>query len=107
MKQLKELYVELLGEIVDDDWKIFTNNNPNIKSLTSNYALSTESLVFLVSNLVHLEDLKISNSFDDSMLVSTDLRLFLENCKNFKNIEEKLKTIKFQYEAAGISIEGF
>ena len=109
----KYVFTYLDSDFTADDWKLFTTNNPNIKSLTINGpVLYTNSLKYIVTNLVELEEFK----FDQLSLTDfqyADLRLILENCRNIKIIDvtlnkrpenhsevleefaEKLKTIKF------------
>ena len=86
IKQLEEyLFFYLDSEFTCDDWKLFTTNNPNIKSLTTDGPkLNTESLKYIVTNLVELEEYK---HIYFQFLEHADLRLILKNCRNIKKID--------------------
>ena len=70
-----------------DDWKLFTTNNPNIKSLTFHGpVLYYESLKYIVTNLVNLEELEFDH-LGFPFFSYAGLRLILENCRNIKKID--------------------
>ena len=125
--EMRALKIKQLEEVVfcgtkyfnANDWKIFTANNPNIKSLTiKTVPLTTEGLLFIVSNLIHLEELQIKYNPKNGKVTKDDLRLILTNCKNIKKVDvvldedpleplalleefaEKLKNIEFKYKYA-------
>lgn len=120
INQLEEVDITNVDFTVND-WKVFTTNNPNIKSLIIFHTpLNTEGLEQIVNNLIHLEEIEITYE-EDFQFQYADLKLILEKCKHmkriygvlkeepehyleiFKEFAEKLKTIKCWFQNAGNS----
>ena len=80
ISQLEEVNIECFSHFTD--WKLFTTNNPNIKSLTlDGVPLTPEDLKLIVSNLKHLEEFQVKRNYGDARFQHAELRLILENCK--------------------------